>query len=213
MFVTSPKRGRTSEEIITDRFLVLYMINKVRSGIGKTKLQKLVYLSEMDMKLQGQKGFNFNFVKLPYGPYSADLKNDIKELQNLKLISKDYYKSTRKGSNILKNFDHIIQKNGIFFEKIDQVIRKYANIDRDILVHIVHEMKNLERPWLSIKDTKQGSYILKKLRITHQDRAFQLSENDIAELEIYLDSETYYDLVESLQEAKSQKSIPLSEVI
>ena len=213
MFVTTPKRGRTLEEAITDRFLLLYLIDRVRRGIGKTKLQKLAYLSELDMKLQGRKGFNYNFIRLQWGPYSSDLKNDTKELLNLKLISKDFYTTTKNGRNILKTFEHIIQKNSVFFEKIDDIIKKYAYIERDSLVHTVHKMKNPERPWIRIDETRQGSYILKKLRMSHPSRVFKLSDEDIAALEIYLDSETYYELIKSLKNAETEKSTPLSAVI
>lgn len=212
MFIGSLRRERTLKERITDWFLLLYLLNDAKIGLGDTKVHKLVYLSELDMKLQGYKGFNFNFIKLPFGPFSSDLKKDTSDMVDSWLITDYAHKTTSFGKTILKNFDHLLKDNSVFAEKIHEINGTFAGVPRDELVTLVHNMKNPEKPWLTIDETRRGSYILRRMKLCHKDRAFKISESDIASLEIYFNPRMFAALKMSLQEAKSESAIKLSEV-
>ena len=212
MFVRSLRRGRTLEEHLADRFLLLYLLDDANIGMGVTKIHKLTFLSEVDMNLEGRKGFNFNFVKLDYGPYSQDVKYDINFLVKCGFVKKRIHWLTQKGTMILDNFEEIRDKNTNFLEKIQEVNRVYAHIPRDRLVHLVHQMPNPLRPWMTIEETPERKYLLKRLRFAHQDRVFQLSKSDAESLEIYFDSELFSSLARSLASAKREPAVPLSEV-
>lgn len=212
MFVSSLRRERTPEERITDWFLLLYLFHDAGMGLGDTKVHKLTFLSELEMKLQGYKGFNFNFIKLPYGPYSADLKKDLDGMVESKLITDYAHKISQYGKRILENLDYLLENNPVFAEKIHEVNEIFANIPRDKLVNLVHDIQNPERPWLTINETNQGSYILKRMKLCQEDRVFKLTESDIASLEIYFDPMTFASLRSSLHEAKSKPAVKLSDV-
>jgi len=209
----SSKRGRTIEEKITDRFLLIFLIADARRGIGDTKLQKLAFLSEFDMKLQGRKGFNYNFIKLDFGPYSSDLVQDVLVLEKLGLITKFAHKPTQKGVKTLEAFQYLIENNPIFIEKIQQINSQYSSIERDALVKIVHSLKNPERPGLTIHDTKPRHYILKRTRYWKEERAFQLDERAIASLELAFDPDASMSLRMSLEDAKINPSLKYNEVL
>jgi len=211
-FKSGHKRERTAEERITDRFLLLYLIQDIGVGLGDTKLQKLAYLSEMEMNLQGFKGLNFNFIRMPYGPYSSELKKDIDALVESGVISGYAHKTTHFGKRILDAFGHLIENNSILIKKIQEINRKFAHIPRDELVDIVHNMCNPERPWLTIDDTRHGSYILKRKKLWHKDRVFKLTESDVASLEIYFNHGAFNSLRLSLDEAKTKPAVSLSDV-
>ena len=181
-------------------------------GLGDTKVHKLAFLSELEMKLQGYKGFNFNFIKLPYGPYSADLKKDLDGMVESRLITDYAHKISQYGKKILENFDYLLENNSVFVEKIHEVNEIFSNIQRDSLVDIVHGMQNPERPWLTIDETRRGSYILKRMKLCQEDRVFKLTESDIASLEIYFNPRTFASLRLSLHEAKSKPAVKLSDV-
>ena len=212
MFVSSLKRERTLAECVTDWFLLLFLFNDAGIDLGDTKVHKLVFLSEFEMKLQGFKGFNFNFIKLPFGPFSSDLKKDMDSMVKSWLITGYAHKIASFGSKILENFNHLLENNPFFVEKIHEVNEMYANIPRDELVNLVHGMHNPERPWLTIDETRQGSYILKRVKLCHEDKVFKITESDIASLEIYFDPRTFASLRSSLQEAKSTPAVKLSDV-
>jgi len=213
MYSKSSKRGRTLEDRITDKFLLLYLIDDVESGVGDTKLQKLAFLSELDMILQGRKGFNYNFFKMPFGPYSGELKKDVADLTKCGIITHLSHASTRRGQKILEAFNHLLENNSDIISKIQGVNKFHAHLERDFLVDKVHEMPNPMRPSISIDKTKHGTYLLKRMKLAFIDRIFQISESDIASLEIVFDPEYMGSLVSSLQEAKTTPSAKFSDVL
>ncbi|MFA5364586.1 MAG: hypothetical protein WC325_05325 [Candidatus Bathyarchaeia archaeon] len=211
-FRRGQKRERTTEERITDRMLLLYLIKDAGIGLGKTKLQKLAYLSELEMNVQGFKGLNFNFIKMPFGPFSSELEKELETMTESNILSGSGHKLTEVGKTILDNFQHIIESNPVLIEKIQRINREYAQIPRDELVDIVHKMCNPIRPWLTIEDTQHGSYLLKRMKIWHEDRVFKLSQSDIASLEIYFDPDALESLRSSLSEAKTKPAVAFNEV-
>lgn len=207
MRVRGSRRGRTPEEVLIDRFLLLYLLNQVPEGIGDTALQKLGYLSQYEMQKQGHKGFNFTFIKLPYGPYSEDLSRDVEDLQDKRIITGFKHKPTMKGINILNNFNHLIDQNITLMDKIRRVNTSYSRYDRDALVDIVHKMRNPNNPRYTIHETRQGSYILKRPLRWDERLEFKVTESDIASLELYFEPSDYSSVVESMQEAQEKPAI------
>jgi uncharacterized protein YwgA len=201
--------GMTSEESLTNKLLLLYLLENAETPMGDTKLHKLAFLSERNMNFQAEKGFNYNFIKLEWGPFSTDLKKDIDELVNLGLISRVVHSPTDRGRFILSTFNNILQRNSSFLDKIQKVNRDYAHLERDELVKIVHDMENPEKPWTTIHNTPKGKYILKRLNYALDDKIFQLTEDEIASLEIYFDQELFDSLVASLEEAKCKPAVVL----
>ena len=213
MYIRSPKRGRTLEEGLVDKFLLLYLINNVEEGIGDTKIQKLAFLSEFNMNLQGRKGFNYNFIKMPYGPFSPDLDKDIKDLEKCDLITGYAHTITPKGIQILKIFHHLIENNQHIIDKIRDINRKYSRIPRNELVDYVHNLPNPVYPSITIDKSRHGSYLLKRIRLAFARRAFKIDESDIASLEIFFDPQTLGSVINSLKEANTKPSVKLSDVL
>ena len=58
--------------------------------LGDTKAHKLTYLSELSMINDCEKGFNYDFRNLPYGPYSEELQEDIDWVEEQKPIDPDH---------------------------------------------------------------------------------------------------------------------------
>lgn len=198
------KRGRTPEEIIIDRFLTLYLLKHARIGIGDTKLHKLNYLAQFKMTQQGYRGFNYNFIKNNWGPWSTDLVKDIEELRRKKIITPYNHKVTSYGNQILQNFNQILERNQKVVSKIEQVNDNYARIERNKLVDYVHGMRNPDKPNLTIHETKTGWYILKK---NLEGYEFDITEEEIASLEIYFEPENFRSLEESLKGARYEPAI------
>ena len=213
MYLRSSRRGRTHYEKIIDKFLLLVLIDDIDTGVGDTKLQKLAYLSERDMNLQGRKGFTYNFIRMPYGPFSRDLENDVKDLEFCGVITRMSHIVAPRGRTILKTFHHILEDNQLFYYNITNVNQKYSKIPRDELVDYVHGLPNPVTPSLTIENTKQGSYILKRIKDAHGVRSFVIDESDLASLEIYFDPKTLGSVISSLREAKNTPSVKLSDVL
>ena len=203
---------RTEEEQLTDQFLLLFLIYDAEIGIGDTKLQKLTYLSEVEMCKQGEKGLNFNFIKMPFGPFSSELKQDVKQLVKSNIITDYSHKSTDFGKTILKNFSQLVKNNSEILGKISRINSTHKNLERDELVDIVHQMHNPLRPWQTIDDTKHGNYILKRMKTWQKDKAFKLTKSEIASLEIYFNFKTFNSLRLSLYNARTTPAVNLRDV-
>lgn len=113
---------------------------------GKTRLQKLVFLSQVEFKGE----FDFNFDKAPLGPLSYNLLNKVDELTELGLINRsedktDFgykvfkYKITNEGNDFLEfgKTKTLISKKTIEANK--KVIDKYWKMNHVELLEYVHE--------------------------------------------------------------------------
>jgi uncharacterized protein YwgA len=207
------ERGRTPEERIADKLLVLYTIADAGTGVGDTVLQKLTFLASNEMRVQGVKGFNYAYIKLDFGPYSSDLVKDVEDLEKTNAITSFSHGVGNMGHYILKHFSHVFDENPEFVKKIQRVNKKYSKIPRDELVHIVHEMRNPLRPFEKIIDTREKSYILKRPKSWSKESEFIISDQDMASLEILLNPKNLHALSKSIHDARSKPSVTLSEVL
>lgn len=113
---------------------------------GKTRLQKLVFLSQKEF----EGGFDFNFDKAPLGPLSYDLLNKMDELIELGLIKRNEdktdfgykvfkYKITNEG----KEFLEFGKSRSLISKKITdankKTIDKYGRKSHMELLDYVHE--------------------------------------------------------------------------
>jgi len=200
---------KTWKDEIVNKFLVLCL---VESGVrlGDTKLQKFAYLTQFDLTRKGIKALNFDFIKMPYGPFSPGLKDDVESLVNCHAVTQYAHRSTLFGKRILKNFGHLKVDNRSIIESVKDINEKYMALERDELVVLVHEMTNPLRPWLTIDKTPHGTYLLKKMETWNDE--FKLSMNDLASLEIYFDPLKYLSLRRSLEEAKTCAAVNIQDV-
>ena len=113
---------------------------------GKTRLQKLVFLSQKEF--EGE--FDFNFEKAPLGPLSYNLLNKMDELTELGLIKRNEdktdfgykvfkYKITKEGEGFLEfgKARSLISKKTTEANK--KVIDKYGKNTHMELLDYVHE--------------------------------------------------------------------------
>jgi uncharacterized protein YwgA len=183
MSVLSSIGGRTLEEILTDKLLLLYLLNDTNKWMDEAKIHKLIFLSEKEMNRQGKKGFNFNFIKLRRGPYSGSLKEDMEQLMEKGLIDNRSHVPTERGQLILKNFHQVFERNRSFTKEIRKVNGKYSGINGEKLAHIVHGMINPETTWMTIHETPSGNYLLKRLKNVGEKKTFHLTESEIESMD------------------------------
>ena len=147
--------GRTSVEKLVDKLLLLYLIDDVSERtpfVTKTKIQKLVFISEREMLTNSEKGFNYYFIKLPHGPYSAELDNDLMRARN-SLVQSEIVGieptgrganiiPTRRCVNILRDFNDLIERNQIFVQRISDINRRFGILGFKRLLKAVHHMQS-----------------------------------------------------------------------
>jgi uncharacterized protein YwgA len=125
---------------------LLYLISKFEKGlVGRTRLQKMVYLSN---KEGGVSIFNYPFRPYLYGPYSGIIFSDINALITEGFLTEDRtqivdsighetyqytYKLTEKGKNKLRELGTISQQQGI-----DKVFSSYGGMSLSEILKYVY---------------------------------------------------------------------------
>lgn len=186
---------------------------------GDTKAQKLAYLSEKKMIDNREKGFNYDFIKLPFGPYSEDLKRDIEWLEEQKLIETtpisdeaNIFNESRFGRKLLNDFHELFVRNNLFTRKIAEVNRVFATKNSQEIVDYVHSLPHPYIKGYTIDDLKLGTKILYKLDERKAENIFYITPEELATLDIYLDDESYRSVMEASESAKRKPLLSFDEV-
>jgi len=194
------KDERSPLEEVTDRILLMYLINKATNCgdiDGDTKLQKLVFLSERKMVLSKLKGFNFYFYKFIHGPFSKELENDLGVLEEWGAYLPDEYMLTSAGRKAIDLLPEIWSRNSDTISNIDAIANRFAHQSlRSILIYVY----NLEHPFyeskMKIIDLKPHTPILFKMKESKAEMLFTITESELETMDILLDYDTYSDLID-----------------
>jgi len=212
---------REKKEVLSDRLLLLWLLYDamVYKRFGETKAQKLAYLSEKKMIDDREKGFNYDFIKLPFGPYSEELGKDIEWLEDQKLIGStpisdeaSIFNESRFGRKLLNDFHELFVRNNLFTMKIAGVNRAYATKNSQEIIDYVHSLPHPYIKGHTIDDVKLGTKILYKLDERKAVNTFNLTPEELATLDIYLDDENYRSVIMSSESAKRKPLLRFDEV-
>lgn len=162
-------------------FLILYLIEKLNGVLGRTHLQKLLFLSDlMSVKKFKEQLTKLEYQKYFYGPYSQEVKKYVDYLINSDLIEERVLSfiddSTKKYARYyLKSKISFRDKVLEYFGPdktilINEVIQSYGNIGLQSLLDIVYNLQ-------LVKDTE----ICKPLKIAKE---IKNSETDLVEDEV-----------------------------
>ena len=198
--------ARTLLDKTVDQFLTTYLINDVFSRhrlrlLPETKLQKLVFLSEKSMIDDRCKGFNFYFIKLIHGPYSAELKSELNRFTQIGYLNDFGLKPTTNLKMIVEDFQKIIDRNQPFFQKIQRVNDVYALMPLNQLLRIIYSM-----PWgrgdRTIADIPQRTPMLYPMKPNNIALEFEITENEAENLLLNFDPEAVEGLSQATEDMR-----------
>lgn len=206
---------RTPKDKIVDRFLTLYIMSKSSektNTLGKTQLQKIVFLSEWKMISKRMKGLNYNYIKLLHGPYSQELQSDIQRISKLGEADSDTLVPTKRGFSVLEDFHDIIDTNRSFFEVIDSYTRMCTAVDLQSLLDHVYSLKHPMRRNVTIGKTPLRTPILYPLDESKAEVTFQISRDYLEDLAMSLDPEIVEGLSEGMEDVRNSRLMTHKEV-
>lgn len=137
--------------------IILYFIEKLNGILGKTSLQKILFL----LNLRSEKRFNKSLAKLEfeknkYGPYSYEVNDYIEELLNKNAISIESFSYTDKNGK-QKEYTRYYFKNTaspkeFLMEKLNpkemvllgNVAESYGNLSLRDLLDIVYSLPTIK---------------------------------------------------------------------
>lgn len=128
---------------------------------------------------QREKGFNFYFMRLHYGPYSFNLAAEKARLIAAGFLEEKALKPTRDAQYLIEDFAGLIERNNRFICKINDVNNAYAPLELDYLLEVVHSM-----PWgrTTIHDLPERTPMLYPMRSNSVRERFELSEKELDDL-------------------------------
>lgn len=137
---------RLPEQIATDRVLLLYLMagcNRSGAVDGRTKLQKLTFLSEAKLMEREIDALHYKFFRYQFGPFSKDLLNDYEDLYEKDFVSSNFTLKERADYLLDYVSDELraYKNNKNVFETIDSVCQTYAKLSRQRLVEVVYAMR------------------------------------------------------------------------
>jgi hypothetical protein len=112
---------RNEEHRILDSVLLLYLLEKAAPILGRTKVQKTVFLAENALREQGLVGPHFRFFRYFNGPFSRQLLDTFDELAERGLVTKTTFQPTRNGRAILElAIPNLRRENPQIFKVLDE---------------------------------------------------------------------------------------------
>lgn len=138
--------------------------------IGKTVIQKMMYLLERELKL------DLGFSMYHYGPYSAQVANYLNLIERVEIIDvrwdsqKGYFislKGKREANEIIKDLEAILDEE----EKktIHELVIKYGNLDPIAIKLSIIATALFVRDNFGVEDNGKLINIIKSLKPEHRD--------------------------------------------
>ncbi|RLI98876.1 MAG: hypothetical protein DRP08_07740 [Candidatus Aenigmatarchaeota archaeon] len=198
---------RSYQDKIIDAFLTLYLIYDVFKHLRfleMTRVQKLVFLSEWKMIDNRRKGFNFNFVKLLYGPYSRELQNTISKLIMHGLLNDSDLRPTKLAMEIIDDFNDVLRRNEEFIRVIQEINRNYSKVPLQELLEEIYDMPHPYIKGKTIREVAIGTQILYTLKKEKAISAFKITEDEFEDLAICIDPKIQESLTKAMESIRNK---------
>ncbi|OLS22147.1 MAG: hypothetical protein HeimC2_30340 [Candidatus Heimdallarchaeota archaeon LC_2] len=187
-----------TEEWVTNHLLTLYLCKTGRKHnlVHATRLQKAVFLSQLEMWNDKCQGFTFDFFKYHYGPFSSELRSSLQFLVKSRYLdsSEKGFKLTEEGSNLLDKFIAIFTRNRHQTNHIKVVTKNIMTDDFERMLEEVYQMKNPLDPNLTIEETPHEEALLIRSKMSHGKRTFKFTDDELEDLSTLLDPEFIEDM-------------------
>lgn len=209
--IMSYKAGRRmSKENASNALLFLYLIdksNEIGRIEGQKKLMKLLFLAENKMIESELKGLNYHFYKYHHGAFSKQVYEDRDLLiENDLLTDEGGFRLTERGKKVISDFEEVLEeKNKIFTDIVEGIVEEYVSYPPWKLEELSNK---LEIEGVEIGSLPIGETLLDKL-FDHQAREiFDIDDDWIDTLEIYLDYGFDKSLSKALERARKEEARP-----
>lgn len=215
-------RIRTLEEVISDRLLLLFLINDLRSkGMpirgtawqNQLKIIKLSYFSEARMYENKYKALNYNFFKWKDGPFAQELLKDIEHLSNSNLLRFQHMVNvTDETRNLVSNIDDLLFNASEALDIISRINNEHGPLKWDQIQHMVYSTRTpIDKE--PMEQVKNGTLILPVLEEQEAEEILQINPEWLDTLEILFDPHMYNSLKKSIALLRSDEGKTLDEVI
>lgn len=182
----------TLKDWVSNQLLLLYAIDRVNE-LTVTRIHKTAFLSQRNSYKNKKSTFNYQFTRMPQGPWSDELKRDIKELTDSNYLSDQRssyrnditYKVKKQGIELLNEFSAFIDRNRPHLKGLNKHVDKVKNMEYQSMLDYIYSLKNPANPKETIEKTQKNKYILTREICPLNYEELQLTLEEIATLEVY----------------------------
>lgn len=129
---------------IWDKVFLLNLFNCSEEPLDNLKIQKIVFLSEMEGRNREFAVANYPFFRYHYGPYSKVAANDVRKLEVFGFVDPEFHRPTARGRYVLDYVHEFVKHSAKAIEALEilqATCDKYRDTKSSKLVDIVYGMK------------------------------------------------------------------------
>lgn len=192
-------------EMLFPIIFFLYLVSKV-DDIGRTKLQKLVYLIQCKLGRKGIKTFNYNFYRWNYGPFTEEVFQDGEALVDNSILLDISTKPSEKGFEVLCQCEELFLENQEVLREIDKLVKRY---DFEPLYKIKEAVYNskvtINGKNVRVEDVPLGESLDISISEEEAEMTFKVDDEWLETLDILLDRESSQSLEKAIEDAEKGK--------
>src|SRR3990172_5093602 len=202
--------NRSLEEALVDRFLLLYVVARTRKKgcniLGHIKLQKMLYKTQERMYLARWKGFNYNFVRWKFGPFSQEIYSDVDDLKRAGyLIQEDAASISEKGLRLLKDFDVLLDAETK--DIIERVINEFGPYTGRQIREVMYSFPKVGEK-KTIEEAEMGEVLLTRLHPEDAKKCLRADEAQLETLRFLLVPKSNKEIQDGLRSLRTDKCQP-----
>ncbi len=133
-----------SERQIWDLVFLLNLFRCSEEPLDNLKIQKIVFVSEIEGRNQNFAAANYPFFRYRFGPFSKVAANTVRKLEVFGFVDPEFHQPTKRGQYVLEYVSEFVKHSSKAVEALNilhTTCEKYRDTKSSTLVDIVYGMK------------------------------------------------------------------------
>lgn len=205
--------GRDLVEWVSDQLLLLYILSiaSQKKPLVITRIQKIIFLTELNSWKKKIGGLDYAFIKFNHGPYSSEIKGDINRLKKRKFIRCSWPNNAHfllpEGEEFLQQVMPILERNKDILDFIEEVTEIVMKPKFEEMLSDVYSRPNPLDPTMTIEETPEKKYLLSRETRPMKIVSFHITETEAESLEVVLDPQLWKKHIVAEDSVRNDPSI------
>ncbi len=200
-------------EWVSDQLLLLYVLKiaSQKKPLVITRIQKIIFLAELESWKKKVGGLDYAFIKFNHEPYSSEIKGDIRRLKKREFIRCIWPNRAHfllpDGEKFLQQVMPILERNKDILDVIEEVAEIIMKPKFEEMLSDVYSRPNPLYPTMTIEETPEKKYLLSRETRPRDIVSFKISEAEAESLEVVLDPQLWKKHILAEESVRNEPSI------
>jgi len=134
----------SNEKQVWDQIFLLNLFSCSEEPLDNLKIQKIVFLSEIEGRNREFAAANYPFFRYHFGPYSKVAANAVRKLEVFGFVDPEFHRPTERGQYVLDYVCEFVRHSAKAVEALEilqTTCEKYRNTKSSDLVNIVYGLR------------------------------------------------------------------------